>query len=232
MNRLRSSIFCGFGLIVAGSACAGAATIFGVPSLPVDRIVLASLAGGGTALSNRTSSNKYEASGQTIEASALNGDEKNIGTLYLRVSDGTSLPSIGEHKIEIWIGEWDIVNDEAGVEVAREAFDVSGVDFLDNTIYGFQFTTPFSYDQNTDYAFQIWWTSDDALHDIAWDRDTGQGNIDGAFISRTSPSLTLPFDARANGNTDLYFAFQAVPEPGVGWLLGLGSLVLMRRKRD
>ena len=200
--------------------------------LPLERLVLANLAVGGTAVTDRTAPSQYEAMGQVVENSALNGNETDIIALYLLVRSGSIIPSSGTHELEIWVGEWNSSNDTAGTQVIRESFDVLGVNFEDGEIYQFEFSTPFSLDQTKDYAFEVWWTTDDASHEISWERDTGQGNVDGGFISEKSSGLGLPFDANPANNTDMFFAFATVPEPGsTGMVMLAVAAGLLRRRR-
>lgn len=210
---------------------ADAAIVRELSGVPMTGIVLSNTNAGGTAVTDRTSSNQYEAMGQMVEDSALDGDEVDIKTLYLKVAQGSQMPVTGTHEIDIWIGEWNTSTDSPGTQLVRETFDVVGVNFQDGLVYGFDFTTPFSLDQTKDYAFEVWWTSDDASHDIAWDRDTGQGAVDGGFISEKSPSLSLPFSANPANNTDLFFAFETIPEPSVPLMTVVGGLFMAMRRR-
>jgi len=208
-----------------------AATVRQVSGVPITGIVLSNTNAGGTAVTDRTSSNQYEAMGQMVEDTALDGDEIDIKTLYLKVSNGSQMPNSGTHEIDIWVGEWNTATDSPGAQVTRQAFDVVGLNFQDGMVYGFDFTTPFSLDQTKDYAFQVWWTTEDASHDISWERDTGQGAVDGGFISEKSPSLSLPFSANPANNTDLFFAFETIPEPSAPLMMILGGLGLALRRR-
>lgn len=217
--------------MVAGAL--NAATLRELEEFPTERIVLANAAlGVGTAVINRDSPNQYEALGQTIFSSGLDGDELGISSLYVEVSDGTVIPESGTHEIEIWVGEWNVGSNTAGAQIVTQAFDVSGRTFVAGKVYGFDFPVPFDLDPARDYGFQVWWTTEDPSHDIALQRDTGQGFVDGGFLSRKDPDLSLPFDAVPATNSDLIFAFQTIPEPGVGMLIGCSLAgLLVRRQR-
>lgn len=65
-------LFC-CSLLLWGSWCEGV-TVREWAVFPVERIVLSNVFVGGTAVSDRTSLNQFEAIGQIIESEALNGD--------------------------------------------------------------------------------------------------------------------------------------------------------------
>ena len=223
------------GLGTGGSVAA--ATVQQVDGLPLPQVVLANLfeaelIQGGPAVTDRTNSNQYEAIGQVVESSALDGTQNNINALYLEVRAGTVIPNSGTHEIEIWIGEWDSSTDTPSTQLLRESFDVVGLNFVDGEIYEFEFSAPFSLDQTKDYAFEVWWTTDDASHAMSWERDTGQGFVDGGWISAKDKNLSLPFNAKPQNNTDLWFAFTTIPEPGSATMIMIaGAASLFRRGR-
>lgn len=212
------------------------------PTLPTTDITVSYTQFSGVSGTARTTRNgtesQNEAFGQSVLSTALDGDEVSLQTLFLRTSrtgNDVTLPLEGIHELAVWIGEWDDDNDRPGATIREETFDVAGMDFDNDAIYAFHFDTsfdvwdPLAPDQ--DYAFQVWWTRADIRHGLSWDVDTGQGFVDGAIISDSGAGLTeLPFDDKATGSSDIYFAFQSVPEPSSFLLLAFGTVAFLGRR--
>ncbi|QQL45089.1 PEP-CTERM sorting domain-containing protein [Sulfuriroseicoccus oceanibius] len=228
---MKMSVLLALALVVAVSGVQ-AGTIFGSATAPDEQIVLGQALSGAVGSVDRTTTNRYRKMGQTIESTALDGDEVNISALYVQVQTGNVIPVSGTHVVELWVGEWDIVNNTAGATLVQEQYDVSGLTFEDGFFYGLNFTNPFSLDQNKDYAFQLWWTTDDPSHVVQLARANGQGaGIDGGFIYDTSTATDFPFDAVPAPNQDLVFYVQSVPEPSSAVLMGMGALALVMNRR-
>ncbi|MBK1791743.1 PEP-CTERM sorting domain-containing protein [Persicirhabdus sediminis] len=180
----------------------------------------------------RTTSNKYNKTGQVIESSALDGDEFNISSMVLQAGSSGSLPDTGIHQMEVWIGSWDDSTDSPGAVIHSEVFDLTGFDYQDGEFYEFVFSSTFDLAAGSEYTFQTWWTSDDASHSLSWERANGQGIIAGGLINDSSSSTSFPFSDTPEPTQDLVFAFIQVPEPSSALLSLAGmSLLLFRRGR-
>lgn len=83
----------------------------------------------------------------------------------------------------------------------------------------------------TNYAFEIVSTTTSSGADFSWWRTSSGGNQDpdgSAFLATSAVDMR----DRAAGGADLGFAYTVVPEPASLAMLGLGSLLILRRRRS
>ena len=158
---------------------------------------------------------RYRKSGMTIESPALNGDETGIVALTLELNVGSAIPDDGQtHEIDIWIGEWNTASNAPGATVRQEQFDASGITFTPGKFYTFTFQEAFTLDPATDYAFELWWTTDEDSHCIIFARTNSNDVFPGGMLwtSITDPADdTFPFSGAPTATQDVIFVMEAPP---------------------
>ncbi|MDF7823569.1 sulfatase-like hydrolase/transferase [Pontiellaceae bacterium B12227] len=122
----------------------------------------------------------------------------------------------GEHKIELWIGEY--VSGIPGDTLVREYIDLENSSFSSGKFYTIDFAdTEFPVGS---YAFQLAWTTNDSSHDVRFFRANGSSTSDGEG-RLYSGSPNLPFsDSGYDDAKDVVYALHGTGntvevEPGI-----------------
>jgi hypothetical protein len=199
----------------------------------------------------------YSKVGQEIKGSSLTSGSASFDTLCLKMRQSTILTgSSGANQLNVWMGKIDETTGATIETLANEVFDCSGSEFKKNKYVKFQLGAPVDFEPadlgaNESYAFQLWWTADDADNQMLFWRSDGSSAVDGGHYSEvdlaySNTSFPIAMTNRLE-DQDLYFLLINNAAPTdigdvtieydgsnliMGWIGVSGESYAVQRKED
>ncbi len=153
---------------------------------------------------------------------------QSLGAITVQKSGDLVVPFDGTNVLTLWIGEYDSTteptNHAVGATLYTNSFNISGNSFDDGAFYTFNLSSNLDLTAGTEYAFQLTWTSEDALHSFGIHRYyEGAGGTDtyadGKILYQAGVGGVLPATSLINEpENDMTFALHGSEVPVIAFV--------------